>query len=206
MRRYVVLLPFFILSLACHGLAIEDPEVVGLLTMYINTVDCVEPTCDYVEPPVGGVSLSIANATKVPGSLVIKQGEKILYDSGEYIKGLSGMTVRIRGNTSAYLPKKPYKIKLQKKADLLSRGDDKKFKDKDWLLLKDGDITINNMIGFMVNELVGMPWTPSYKYVELVMNGDYRGVYMLCESVKRNPECRIDVDKDGMIAEYDAYW
>ena len=206
MRRCVILLPLFICSLACHGLTVEDSEAIGLPMVIINTVDAEEPTCDYVEPPVGGGSLSIANATKVPGSLIIKQGEQVLYESGDYVKGESGMTVRIRGNTSAYLPKKPYKVKLQKKADLLLRDDDNKYKDKDWLLLKDGDITINNMIGFMVNELVGLQWTPSYKYVELIMNGDYRGIYMLCESVKRNTDCRIDVDKDGLIAEYDAYW
>ena len=39
------------------------------------------------------------------------------YDSGDYVDGESGMTLKIRGNTSAWQLRKPYKIKLQKKAD-----------------------------------------------------------------------------------------
>lgn len=207
MKRFGILFSLSVIcSLACHGLTTEYDTYNELPIVFINTVNAEEPTCDYVEPPEGGVSLSIANATKVPGTLTIKQGDKILYESGTYIKGESGMTVKIRGNTSAYLPKKPYKIKLQKKADLLTRGDNHKYQDKDWLLLKSGDVDLNTTIGFKVNELVGIQWTPAYKYVELVMNGDYRGIYMLCESVKRNPDCRIDIGKDGFIAEYDAYW
>jgi hypothetical protein len=40
-----------------------------------------------------------------------------------------------------------------------------------------------------------------------MINGDYRGCYLLIETVKRNKDCRIDVDKQtGAIVERDPYW
>ena len=180
-----------------------------LPVLCVETVDGEEPTCDYVSAPSGSMGASIANATKVPGRLVIYRRvnnmDSMLYDSGDYEKDVSGMTIKIRGNTSAYDVKKPYKIKLQKKSDLLFGGNDSVYKDKEWLLLRDDYLTTT--IGLMVNEMVGMTWTPRHHFVNLVINGAYRGVYLLCESVKRNPDCRLNVDKTcGYIFEYDPYW
>lgn len=171
----------------------------------IMTVDEEEPTCDIVSPPEGAWGSGIANATKVPASMrIIKNGE-ILYDSGEYINKESGLTIKIRGNTSGNKLNKPYKLKLQKKADLLFR-DDKKYKDKDWVLLRTG-ASLVSPIGFWASELIGQDWTPAHEFVNLYMNGTYRGLYVLCEQVTVNPECRIDVDKtDGYVVECDAYW
>ena len=101
----------------------------GLPLVSVTTIDGEEPSCDYIYPPEGSNGLSIANATKVPGRVVVVQYADTLYDSGEYVKGSSGMTIKIRGNTSAWEDQKPYKIKLQKKADMLCRGD-KKYNDK----------------------------------------------------------------------------
>jgi spore coat protein CotH len=64
------------------------------------------------------------------------------------------------------------------------------------------------MIGLKINELMGLGgWTPAYKFVNLFINNDYRGIYMLVESIKRNKDCRLNVDKQtGYIIECDAYW
>ena len=181
----------------------------GLPVLRVQTVNSEEPTCDYVEAPAGCMGRSITNATKVPGRMVIYQRingvDSIMYDSGDYEKDISGMTIKIRGNTSAYATKKPYKIKLQRKHDLLFRGNDSIYKDKDWVLLK-YDYLLNN-VGFKVNELLGMVWTPGHRFVNVIVNDSFRGVYTLCESVKRNPDCRLKVDKfTGYIFECDAYW
>ena len=181
----------------------------GLPVLYIETVDGEEPTCDYVSAPPGCMGFSITNATKVPGRLAVYSrvnGEDcVLYDSGDYEKDVSGMTIKVRGNASAYDVKKPYKIKLQKKFDLLFGGNDSIYKDKEWLLLRDDYLT--TLAGFKVNELVKMTWTPRHHYVNVVMNNSYRGAYLLCESVKRNPDCRLNVNKTtGYIYEFDPYW
>jgi len=62
------------------------------------------------------------------------------------------------------------------------------------------------MLGFKVNELMGLQWTPQYMYVNVMINGKYQGLYMLLESVKRDQKSRLNVSKNGYIFEYDMYW
>ena len=204
-------IPFvFILLLALPlvSSALEKPleEVMdlGLNVMVIETENGEWPACEYVNAPAGCMGKGIANATKVPGALTIySPSGEIMYESGEYEKGEGGMTVKIRGNTSAYAYKKPYKIKLQKKADLLLRGD-KKYNDKNWVLLNDNQLKL--YFGFEVSRLLEEEWTPSGMYVNLILNGEYLGLYYLVESIDQNEKCRMNVSDDGFIVEHDAYW
>lgn len=192
------------LSLTCQAqeFYIDSIRNIKLPIICIETLNNEEPTCDYVSHPDGCFGESITNATKVPGRLVIINQDTI-YDSHEYRKDVSGITINIRGNTSAYNDKKSFKIKLQNKQDLLFRGNEDKYKDKNWLLLPE---SIYTMIGLNISKLFGMPYTPSYIFTNLVINGDYRGTYMLIESIKRNTNCRIDVSENGYIIERDPYW
>ena len=207
MRKLLLLLCLIVAnySLAQTDFSIENIRKIGLPVVSITTVNEEEPTCEYVTHPEGSMGEGITNATKVPCQVVIMDATKTLYDSGEYEKKVSGATIKINGNTSAYHDNKPYKIKLQKKADLLLRGN-KKYEDKDWRLLKDAR-TLRTMIGLKINELIGMPWTPAYQVCNVFINGDYRGCYLLIESVKQNSKCRLDVDENtGYIVERDPYW
>ena len=214
-RRFLSLISSIILlqllsHISAAPLAAEPPISLdsvcslGLPVVTIETVDGEEPTCEYVDHPEGMAGYGTRNATKVPGRLTVTLGEEVLYDSGPYVKDSTGMRVRIRGNSSARSQKKPYKVKLEAGADLLLRGDDGKYADRDWLLLKDPELL--QTIGFEASRLMGMEWTPGHRYVNLVMNGDYRGLYLLCEPVERNTRCRIDVSRTGYIVESDAYF
>ena len=186
---------------------INDICSYGLNVVEINTENGEEPTCEYVapDPSLGATGLGITNATKVPSEINIYLPDGTLaYSSGQYVKGVSGATVKIRGNTSAYIPKKPYKIKLQKKADLLLR-ENKDLTDKNWALITDA--AYRHMEGYEMNRIVGLPWSPSACNVNVVINGEYRGTYLLVETVERNDKARLNVDKNtGFIAELDAYW
>lgn len=185
----------------------------GLILLNIQTKDSELPTCEYVSAPGGGsIGRGITNNNKVEGRLVLKQRDQILYDSGEYIEDESGMTIRVRGNSSAYSDKKPYKIQLQKKADLLFRGE--QYKDKSWVLIKDceamtikDEMSLRPFIGMKAAELVGMEYVPQGRYVNVIINDDYKGIYFLSENVKRNEKCRVNINKDeGFLIEYDPYW
>lgn len=185
----------------------------GLILLNIQTKDSEFPTCEYVSAPSGGsIGRGITNNKKVEGRLVLKQRDQILYDSGEYIEDESGMTIRVRGNSSAYSDKKPYKIQLQKKADLLLRGE--QYKDKSWVLIKDceamtikDEMSLRPFIGMKAAELVGMEYVPQGRYVNVIINDDYKGIYFLSENVKRNEKCRVNISKaDGFLIEYDPYW
>ena len=185
----------------------------GLPLVNIETVGGEIPTAEVVYNPHGG-GQSIANATKVPSSMQITDATgNVVYASGEYQKKVSGLTIKIRGNTSVDIQgKSSYKLKLQKKADLLSalvphtglNASRKSYDDKEWVLLKSAQ-TFDAVLGFQVCDIVGVPWTPRYAFVNVFINGDYRGLYLLAESVKQNAN-RVNVSDDGYIVERDAYW
>lgn len=202
---FLFLLLFCLNIKAQTDFSFENISKIGLPVVSVITLNGEEPICDYVTHPEGSMGESITNATKVPCRIIITKNQDILFDSGDYEKNVSGATIKINGNTGAYHDNKPYKIKLQVKEDLLLRGD-KKYKDKEWRLLKDAR-TLNTMIGLKMNELIGMPWTPSYMPCNVFINNDYRGCYLLIESVKRNSDSRLNVDENtGFIVERDPYW
>lgn len=212
-----LLTSLFLFFMHKHALAQTLEEVLGygLPVVVVNTVNGEEPTAERIDHPEGCLGISITNATKVPGRVRIYypgNAENPVFDSGEYIKDVSGMTFKLRGNTSALDAKKPFKIKLQKKADMLMRGD-KKFTDKDWALIrptggKTYPCPIVTMIGNKITEVLKVSdWIPASTYVNLIVNDNFRGFYLLTETVKRNQKCRIDVDEaTGYISEIDPYW
>jgi len=214
MRKYFIIVISLFLCLYIHAqdnegcstldLSIKNIATLGLPVIVVNTVNGEEPTCDIVEAPPGENGATSTNNTKVNGQLLVIMGNDTIYDSGEYVKNKSGMRIRIRGNTSAQWNKKPYKINLENATDLMFSGNDK-YADKEWLLLTNSDLF--NIIGFRINQIVGLQWTPRWRHVHVFINNDYRGLYTLTESVKRNPNCRLNVDKDtGIIFERDPYW
>lgn len=89
-----------------------------------------------------------------------------------------------RGNwTRKGFAKKPFKLKLGKKQTLLGMGD----KSKHWAILAHADDNygyMRNFTGFNLGHRIGLPWTPSQQPVEVVINGNYRGLYFLTESIR----------------------
>ncbi|MBO7463160.1 MAG: CotH kinase family protein [Bacteroidales bacterium] len=173
--------------------------------LVIETINHEEPTAEPVYSSAG-VQITIINETKVPSSMKIYKGGVVIYDSGEYIEKTSGLTIKLRGNSTARLDKKPYKIKLQKKADLLAiiDGQKEKSKDKEWVLLNYAN-NLTTFIGNTVADYAGQPWTPKLTYVNVVMNGEYRGIYTLIEAVKQS-ETRINISDEGYIIERDPFY
>lgn len=195
---------------ASTSYGINDILAIGLPVLEVQTDYNEEPTCDYLYQSDGYPLSTIANATKVPGRLLLMAKSDTLYDSGAYIPDSTGITIKIRGNCSAFERKKSYKLKLQSKADLLCRSNiETDYRDKNWVLLRTDEMypILNIMVGLKISEMMALPWTPAWCFVNVVINGDYRGVYVLAESVKRNPDCRLNVNKQtGFIAEYDPYY
>ena len=67
--------------------------------------------------------------------------------------------------------------------------------------------SLNTIVGLRLSQLIGMEWTAGYVPCNVIINGDYRGCYLLMETVRRNPSCRINCDKQtGYIVERDPYW
>lgn len=114
----------------------------SLPVVQIDTVNEEEPTGEAVtaEECGGNYGATLKNETKVPARMCIyiDGQDNAVYDSGEYNKDAkTGFTIKLRGNTSAFSEKKPYKIKLLKKTDLLADilpDRDSTYKDKEWIL------------------------------------------------------------------------
>ena len=115
------------------------------------------------------------------------------------------LEIKARGNwTRIGFAKKPFKLKLGKKQSLLGMT-----KSKHYAILAHADDTwgyLRNFTGFELGHRIGLPWTPSQQPVEVVINGDYRGLYFLTESIRvgddRVPVTELDdnVSDPGLVS------
>lgn len=92
-------------------------------------------------------------------------------------------------NTWDFFKKKPYSLTLSEEADLLGMGQAQK-----WILLANADDSSNlrNKIVYDFTDAVGLPYSPDSQWVDLYLNGEYAGLYLLCERNELHPE-RIDI-------------
>ena len=99
--------------------------------------------------------------------------------------------IRGRGHGTWAADKKPYRIKLKDSADLNGMG-----KNKHWVLLAnryDPSLLRNCLVSFIGDEF-GLPFTPECLPVDLVVNGEYYGSYLLCEQVRIGKN-RVNIDE-----------
>lgn len=109
--------------------------------------------------------------------------DKVLYEGKTQIRG--------RGNSTWSMPKKPYRLKLDKKANLLNLGEGTK--SKHWVLLANysDESLMRNTLAYNLSGDMGMPQMAT-EWTTVIMNGEYAGNYQLCENV-RVDEDRIDI-------------
>ena len=107
----------------------------------------------------------------------------IISDKDKKLQTESG-TVRLRGNSSIKFPKKPYRIKYSKKQKVL----DSPAKAKKWTLINNyGDKTLmRNLLAFELSRCMKMPYTPYGQSVDVLLNGEYKGNYQLCDHIDVN--------------------
>ncbi|MBO5405336.1 MAG: CotH kinase family protein [Paludibacteraceae bacterium] len=123
-------------------------------------------------------------------------------------------TTRLRGNASLNFAKKPYRIKFESK----QRPLDAPAKAKKWTLISNyGDKTLmRNLLAFHISKVIGMPYTPYGRSVDVILNGEYKGCYQLCDQIEVNKN-RVNIDEmetsdisgealtGGYLWEIDAY-
>ena len=137
----------------------------------------------------------------------------IIGGEGEELLSAPG-GIRERGNYSRNFPKKPYRIKFDKKQRIL----DAPAKAKKWTLINNyGDKTLmRNLLAFELSRRMGMPYTPYGRAVDVLLNGEYKGCYQLCDQVTVNKN-RVNITEmtpedvsgsnltGGYFFEIDAY-
>ena len=132
---------------------------------------------------------SADHSTKAKGMVYMyDENFKLIY-SGE-VNALKG-----RGNTTwGGSEKKPYQMKLEKKADLLNPADSSQ-KAKTWILLSNpfDPTNIKNALVYNFSQEIGLENTPEGRSVDMYYDGVYRGTYYLCEKVEIG-DGRVEID------------
>ena len=89
--------------------------------------------------------------------------------------------VKVRGNYTTYYDKKPLRIKFDKKQSMLGLNDGTAYKNwlltaeyKDWSILRNGT-------AFYLAHLMSDDYCSDFRLVNVYINGNYWGVYLLCE-------------------------
>ena len=135
---YLMLLMMPLTSLAQTSEdVLKEYSGLGLPLICITTTDGLDPTSEGIMHPEGSyVGSSITNVVPKEARMQIYRADTLWYDSGDYEKDKSGMVIKHRGNTSATnYPNKPFKLTLQKKADLVMTpyDDDTDRRSKHWV-------------------------------------------------------------------------
>ena len=173
----------------------DDSHLVQLTNLPVVTLH----TKDNVEP------YDKENLIETQIAIVSDNGTKLLSEPG---------TIRERGNASRSFPKKPWRIKFDHKQKVLAAP----VKAKKWTLINNyGDKTLmRNLLAFELSRRMGMPYTPYAAAVDVLLNGEYKGTYQLCDQIQIH-KGRVDITEmtaedisgealtGGYLIEIDAY-
>lgn len=163
-----------------------DGELIGTANMFISRLPVMYIETENREDIVVKEKRLRAHM-KLQGNSEFNDSS-VLYDGELEIKG--------RGNSTWQADKKPYKIKLDTKTNLLGMG-----KNKHWVLLSnpyDSSLSRNKLIYDLAADM-GLD-TMSSQWIDVVLNGKVVGNYLLCEHV-RVGDTRVDITNWDDIAE-----
>ncbi len=112
--------------------------------------------------------------------------EKVIFEAAD-------MGVRLRGNSTLECPKKAFRIKFDKKQSLFDLP-----AAKSWVLLANyfDKSNLRNYLAYLTaHKLDNLYFQPSCIFVEVEFNGEYMGLYLLCEQMQTG-EGRVDIEQD----------
>lgn len=179
------------------GNKVQNGGIISLLNKSSIEVACGSKTYDV--KIIAETELASVFITTESGSLDAIYADKDYKEAG-YIQiiGEDGLTyeydgdleyIKGRGNSTWKMDKKPYNIKLDKKADLFGMGKSKKWS----LIANHGDTSLmrNAIIYSVAGEV--LDYTPKYTPVDLYINNDYMGSFILTTRVEVDDN-RVEID------------
>ena len=124
----------------------------------------------------------------------ISDGQSVVLTASGRAKG--------RGNATWSYEKKPYKIKFDEKQEVLGLP-----ANKDWVLLADYCDKSLMRTAYMceLSRTVGHPYPINYQHVQLYLNDEYMGLYVLTDQVEKKKN-RVNIEDDGFLFENDNYY
>lgn len=109
---------------------------------------------------------------------------------------------RLRGHSSFSKPKKPFAIRLPEAVSLLGMP-----KGRRWVLLANfmDHSNLRNRLALSIARATSLAWTPQSRMVDVVINGQYQGLYTLAEQVREGKK-RVAADSiSGWFIEGSSY-
>ena len=112
-------------------------------------------------------------------------------------------TIKIRGHSTSGGAKTPYNIKFDSKVELLGLG-----KGKKWNLLANlyDKTQLRNTLAYGFARDAGVDYTSDSCFAEVYMNGEYRGMYQICEPIGvSKTQIDIDTEDNEYLMELEPY-
>ena len=153
--------------------------------------------------PATGRPSEIPDEPKVPGTMKLiarsDGGRNALSDQDKpaFLQYNGRIAIELRGSTSQSLPKKPYGFTTLK-ADNISNNNVSLLgmpAENDWILhnLAYDPTFIRDALSYELARETGM-YASRTQFCEVVVNGDYKGLYLLMEKIKPDQE-RVNIQK-----------
>lgn len=140
---------------------------------------------------------TIVDDPKIQAKMKIINNSNGLNNYNDLPNDFSGnIGIELRGSSSIGYPQKPYLFETRD-----ASGKNLKFpllgfpEEKDWILLSNYNdkSLMRNILGFQIFERLGN-YSPRTKLVDVIVNNEYQGIYVLTEKIKQDPN-RVDIAK-----------
>ena len=175
---------------------LDYPAHGAVRTAHITFLQSKNAAAMYIDTESGSMNRVHANKD-------YKENAKItLIDTDGNInyQGLGSDRIKGRGNNTWRSDKKPYTLQLDEPSAMLGMNSAKK-----WVLLSSPtDVSnIRNKIVYDFARETALYWTPGCEYVDLYLNGEYSGLYLLTEKIEVAEE-RLNIGKGAYLFSAEA--
>ena len=224
-----------ILAVQIHNVGLNSSDMSGNFFLSFGITDdsqiYFEPPFWFQEPVVYDESnlplilidtygADIPDEPRIPAYMGIINNESEINHVDDPFNDYDGhITIERRGNSSQWNDKRPYRIETvdadgeNNNVELLGMPEE-----NDWVLYApwQDKTMIRNVLVYQLSNDIGR-YASKTRFVELYLNGDYEGVYILMEKIKRDGE-RVSISKletdeingddvtGGYILKFDWYY
>ncbi len=119
----------------------------------------------------------------------------------EQTDSCNDVSIRARGHSTFRHPKKPFAIRFSNPVELFGMK-----KASRWVLLANfmDHSLLRNSLALTIANKMSLPYTSHFQNVNLYVNGEWRGCYLLCEGVDV-ASGRVEIPEGGWLIEGDTY-
>lgn len=181
-------------SATTEAITEKKDTVSPVMTQYLEISDRMNELIQEISPkhdfPI--VHILTYNGEKISSKEVYNDTIIDIFNCDEKYRLTAESGVKVRGNSSAKDTILPYRIKFKEKQNMLGLHDGKKY--KSWVLLKSNWNLIPDFMALSLAEEIfdGKYYSSDCAYVNLYINGEFVGIYLLCEHTQAADD-RVDV-------------